>query len=191
MKTPVRQFRQRGATLLVAMIMLVLITLLVINTVNLGSSSMQTVSNMQFRQQATSAAEETLQEVISNKRFFESPATVFATPCNGSYNTKCVDTNGDNVADVTVTLSPVPTCVQAKVLTNAELNMSDPEEAGCATPPAQEAFGMAAPTNNSECARSIWDIRAEAKDEVTQTAVVVTQGLSVSVQKNAIDTSCP
>lgn len=188
MKTPPKQ---SGATLLVAMIMLILITLVVINTVNLGTSSIQTVSNMQHRNQATSAAEEALQEVISNKRFFESPTTVFTTPCNGSYNAKCVDTNGDNVADVTVTLTPNPTCVQAKVLTNAELQMSDPEEAGCATPPAQEAFGMAAPTNNSECARSIWEIRAEARDAVTETAVVVTQGISVSVQKNAIDTSCP
>ncbi|HEY0845916.1 MAG TPA: hypothetical protein VGE12_11150 [Noviherbaspirillum sp.] len=188
MKTP---HRQSGATLLVAMIMLVLITLLVINTANLGSSSMQTVSNMQYRTQATAAAEEALQDVISNKRFFETPATVFTTPCNGSYNAKCVDTNGDNVADVTVTLTPNPTCVQAKVLTNAELQMSDPEEAGCATPPAQEAFGMAAPTNNSECARSIWEIRAEASDLVTQTTVAVTQGISVSVAKNAVDTACP
>lgn len=188
MKTPIRQ---SGATLLVAMIMLILITMLVINTVNLGSSSLQTVSNMQHRNQAISAAEETLQSAISDKRFFESPQTVFTAPCNGSYNTKCVDTNGDGTTDITVALSPAPTCVQAKVLTNAELQMSDPEEAGCATPPAQETFGMAAPTNNSECAKSIWEIRALASDEVTQTTVAVTQGISVSVPKNAIDTSCP
>ena len=183
--------RQQGATLLVAMIMLVLITLVVINTVNLGSGSVQTVSNMQFRNQAAAAAEEALQEVISNKRFFETPTTVFTTACNGSYNAKCVDTNGDNVSDVTVTLTPNPTCVQARVMTNADLNMSDQDEVNCATPPAQEAFGMAAPTNNSECARSMWEIRAQASDLVTQASVNATQGVSVTVPKNAVDMSCP
>ena len=182
---------QQGTTLLVAMIMLVLITLIVINTVNLGGGSMQTVSNMQFRNQAGAAAEEALQEVISNKRFFETPETVFATACNGSYNAKCVDTNSDSQPDVTVTLTPNPTCVQARVLTNADLNMNVKEDADCATPPAQEAFGMAAPTTKSECARSMWEIRAEARDLVTEANAVATQGVSVTVPKNSVDTSCP
>ena len=188
MKTP---NRQQGSTLLVAMIMLVLITLLVINTVNLGSGSVQTVSNMQFRNQAAAAAEEALQEAISSKRFFETPSTVFTSPCNGSYNAKCIDTNGDSVSDVTVTLSPVPTCVQARVMTNGELLMSDEEESKCATPPAQESFGMGGPTDNSECARSMWEIRAQANDLVTQASVNVTTGVSVTVKKNDVDTSCP
>lgn len=183
--------RQSGATLLVAMIMLLLITLVVINTVNLGSSSVQTVSNMQSRNQATAAAEEALQEVISNKRFFETPSTVFTTACNGSYNAKCIDTNGDGTPDITVTLTPNPTCVQARVLTNADLNMSSEDDPNCATPPAQEAFGMAAPTNNSECARSVWEIQAQASDLVTQANMKVTQGVAVTVPKNAVDTSCP
>lgn len=183
--------RQSGTTLLVAMIMLVLITLLVINSVNLGSGSVQTVSNMQFRNQATAAAEEALQDVISNKRFFETPSTVFTTACNGSYNAKCIDSNSDGVTDVTVTLTPDPTCVQARVMTNAELDMTSEDDVNCATPPAQEAFGMGAPTNNSECARSMWEIRAQASDAVTQANVVATQGVSVTVPKNSVDTSCP
>jgi Tfp pilus assembly protein PilX len=183
--------KQSGVTLLVALIMLIVITMLVITSANLGNSSLQTVSNMQNRNEAVTAAQEALEEVVSSKRFFESPTTVFTTSCNGSYNAKCIDTNGDNTPDVTVTLTPVPTCVQARVMPNSELRMSDPEEAGCATPPAQEAFGMAAPTNNSECAKSIWEIRAVALDNVTQATAAVTQGVSVAVQKNAIDTSCP
>lgn len=183
--------RQSGTTLLVAMIMLVLITLLVINTVNLGSGSVQTVSNMQSRNQATAAAEEALQEVISNTNFFNTPSTVYTTACNGSYNAKCVDTNADGVSDITVTLTPNPTCVQARVLTNADLDMSVKEDADCATQAQQEGFGMDAPTNNSECARSMWEIRARAADTVTQATAIVTQGVSVTVPKNSVDTSCP
>jgi Tfp pilus assembly protein PilX len=188
MKIP---YRQSGTTLLVAMIMLVLITLVVINTVNLGSGSIQTVSNMQHRSEVAAAAEEVLQEAISSKRFFETPTTVFGTVCGSSYNAKCIDTNGDNVPDVTVALNPPPTCVQARVLTNDQLNMSIKDQADCATPPAQEAFGMGAPTNNSECAQSMWEIRAQASDPVTQASAVATQGVSVTVPKNSVDTACP
>lgn len=187
MKTP---NRQQGATLLVAMIMLVLITLVVINTANLGSGSIQTVANMQYRNQVTAAAEAAVQEAISDKRFTETPETVFTTPCGDSYNSKCVDTNGDNQTDITVTLTPKPKCVQARVLTNADLQMTDIEESKCATPPAQETFGMAAPTNNSECARSLWEIRAVASDPVTQASATVTQGVAALVKKNDVDTSC-
>jgi Tfp pilus assembly protein PilX len=188
MKTP---NRQQGTTLLVAMIMLVLITLIVINTVNLGGGSVQTVSNMQFRNQATAAAEETLQEVISSRRFFETPSTVFATPCNGSYNAKCVDTNGDGQTDITVTLTRNPTCVQARILTNADLNMAIQDQADCATQASQEGFGQGSATDNSECAQSIWEIRARANDVITQASSTVTQGVAVTVPTNAVETSCP
>ncbi len=183
--------KQRGVTLLVAMIMLILITMLVITSVNLGGSSLQTVGNMQHRNETVTAAQEALEEVISNKRFFESPESVFLAECDGSYNAKCIDINEDGTPDVTVLLSPAPTCVQARVLQNSQLNLNDPEQAGCPTPPAQEAFGIGGPTDNSECGTSIWDIQATATDAVTQSTVAVSQGISVMVPKNALDTSCP
>lgn len=183
--------RQSGTTLLVAMIMLVLITLLVINTVNIGSGSVQTVSNMQFKNQATAAAEEALQEVISNKRFFETPSTVFAAPCEGSYNKKCIDTNSDQVDDVVVTLTRDPTCVQARVLNNSELNMNVQEDADCATQADQRGFGQGGATDSSSCARSIWEIQAQAEDRVTQASALATQGVSVTVPTDSVETSCP
>ena len=183
--------RQTGATLLVAMIMLMVITLLVINTVNLSGSSIQTVSNMQFRNQATAAAEEALQQVISNKRFFETPSTVFTTACNGSYNAKCIDSNGDGVTDVAVTLTPDPTCVKAQVIPNGKLKMHIQDEADCATQADQRGFGQGGATDPSECADSTWEIRAQATDAVTQANATVTQGVAVTVPTNSVETSCP
>lgn len=183
--------RQTGATLLVAMIMLVLITLVVINTVNLGSGSIQTVSNMQFRNQATAAAEEALQEAISSTRFFNTPSTVYTTPCDGSYNAKCFDTNSDGVNDITVTLTRDPTCVQARVINNSELDMTIQDMANCAVQADQRDFGLGASTDRSLCAQSIWELQAAASDLVTQANAVVTQGVSVTVKTDAVDTSCP
>lgn len=188
MRTPTRQ---SGATLLVAMIMLVLITLLVINTVNLGSGSVQTVSNMQFKNQAAAAAEETLQDVISNKRFFETPSSVFTAPCEGSYNKKCIDTNNDQVDDVVVTLKQNPACVQARVLNNSELDLNVQEDANCATQADQRGFGQGGATDSSSCARSIWEIQAQADDRITQASAIATQGVSVTVPTDSVNTSCP
>jgi Tfp pilus assembly protein PilX len=188
MRTPTRQ---SGATLLVAMIMLVLITLLVINTVNLGSGSVQTVSNMQFKNQAAAAAEETLQDVISNKRFFETPSTVFTVPCEGSYNKKCIDTNNDQVVDVVVTLKQDPTCVRAKAVNNRELLMSDEEDRKCSIQADQSGFGQDRPGDPSLCAQSVWEIQAQADDRITQASADARQGVAVIVPTDAINTSCP
>lgn len=183
--------RQSGTTLLVAMIMLVLITLLVINTVNLGSGSVQTVTNMQAKNQATAAAEETLQEVISTKRFFETPSTVFSEPCAGSYNKKCINLDGDSTPDIVVSLVRDPTCVKATVMSTQRLDMTNPEDANCATQEDQRLFGQGGSPGNSSCAESVWDVQAQAIDMVTQARSTAIQGISVIVPTDAIDTSCP
>src|ERR1700694_1173390 len=98
--------RQRGVTLIVALIMLMLITLMVVTGLNLGKGSMQMVGNMQQRNQVKAAIDETLEEVISTVQFSNTPPNVFLMPCNKVANTKCVDIDGDGTADVTVSLTP-------------------------------------------------------------------------------------
>lgn len=184
--------KQKGAALLVALIMLVLITLTVITSMNLGKTSLQTVGNMQTREQTIGAAENVLQNVISNDRFINTPSTVFTSACtNSDYNTQCIDVNGDGTADVTVTLTPTPTCVEARVMKNEELDVSDPQQANCASSPPQEAFGTGSPTDYSQCANSLWQISAVATDAVTQSNATVTQGVQAIVRTSAVDTSCP
>ena len=64
---------QRGAALVVSIIMLVLITLLVITAMNLGSLGFRSVSNTQFRDEAVAAANVAIQQVISSP-FVNDPA---------------------------------------------------------------------------------------------------------------------
>lgn len=188
-----RAGREKGVTLVVALIMLVLVTLLVVTSMNLGKGSLQAVGNMQHRSETLGAAQETFEEVISSKRFFESPTAVFPDPCGGNSNTRCVDVNADGTQDVVVALTPPPNCVKAQSIKTAELDLSISEDAGCSVGTVQN-FGVGMPgtsSGDSLCSDSLWDIRAEAVDAVTETRVVLTQGVGVRVSNDNIATSCP
>lgn len=181
--------QQQGATLLVSLIILVLMTLLGVSSFLLGKSNMQTVGNMQQRNEAMAAAQETIEETVSKTQFFETPANAVPNGC--AANKKCVDVNGDGKPDVTVTLA-TPKCTQAKVVQNSALNFENEEDRGCSVSPVQNLFGTpTATTGNSLCADSVWELSAEAVDDVTEAEVTVTQGAAVRVSTDNIATSCP
>ena len=58
--------RQRGAALVVGMIMLVLITLMLVTALNLGTTNFRAMTNMQFRSEAIAAANKAIEQVISS-----------------------------------------------------------------------------------------------------------------------------
>jgi hypothetical protein len=183
--------RQRGVTLIVALIMLMLITLMVVTGLNLGKGSMQTVGNMQQRNQTYAAIDETLEEVISTTRFSDTPNNVFFIPCNHVANTKCVDIDGDGVTDVTVALTPAPVCMKAQVIPATALDLENSvEDRGCTFSGLQD-FGVAGVySGDSLCANSTWEIKAVGTDAVTQTTVNATQGLNLRVPADSISTGC-
>jgi Tfp pilus assembly protein PilX len=182
--------RERGITLVTALIMLVLLTLIALTSFNVGKSNLQIVSNMQQRDEATAAAREVIEETISNTRFFVSPDYILANPC-GAPNLRCVDTNGDGKTDVKVAIAPKPKCVKAPVIKNTSLNMADVEDARCSMGSAQ-SFGVAgAVDGNSACAESIWEINAVATDVETEAKVEVTQGVAVRVARDDVTNNCP
>ncbi len=181
--------QQRGATLLVSLIILVLMTLLGVSSFLLGKSNLQTVGNMQQRNEAMAAAQETIEETVSKTQFFETPANAVPNGC--AANTKCVDVNNDGKTDVTVTLA-TPKCTQAKVVLNSALNFESEEDQGCTVSPTQNQFGQKnVATGNSICADSIWELSATAVDDVTEAEVTVTEGAGVRVSTDNIATSCP
>jgi Tfp pilus assembly protein PilX len=182
--------RQRGITLVTALIMLVLLTLLALTSFNVGRSNLQIVSNMQQRDEATAAAQEVLEETISNPRFSVTPDNALTNPC-GAANQRCVDTNGDGTADVRVALAPSPKCVTAPVIKNSALDLSVPEDAKCSMGSAQN-FGVAgAVDGSSACADSVWDVSAVATDLQTNAQVKVTQGVAVRVARDDVANNCP
>jgi Tfp pilus assembly protein PilX len=185
-----RSHRQRGITLVTALIMLVLLTLLALTSFNLGKSNLQIVSNMQQRDEATAAAREVIEETISNTRFFVTPQNILANPC-GAPNQRCFDTNGDGRNDVKVAITPAPKCVKAPIIKNSALDMAKREDADCSMGSGQNFGTAGAVDGNSACADGIWEVSAVATDLDTSAKVKVTQGVAVRVARDDVTNNCP
>ena len=178
--------RQRGATLIVGMIMLILISLLAVASFRLGKSDLQIVGNMQQRKQALSAAQQTIEQVISSIQFTATPGNALFNPCVVGLNTACIDVNGDGVTDVNVGI--VVLCNAIQPILNSALDFNNTNDRGCLLGAGQNA-GVAGATNgNSLCSNSVWDVQATAIDQVTSAQYVIDQGVAVRVPAATI---CP
>jgi len=143
--------KQQGATLIVGMIMIVLITLIVVNAFTVSSSNLKSVTNLQMREQALAAGNEALELVISSA-FTDSPVEQSID----------VDIDKDGKVDYTVTVY-TPTCVRAATVSTA------------APSDVELGPGMSAgSTWNTD-----WDLDATVKDPVSGASVRVRQGVRV------------
>jgi len=171
--------RQKGATLVVSLIMLMLISLLAVSSFRLGKSDLQIVGNMQQRKQALSAAQQTIEQVISTIQFTTTPTNALPNPCGGVVNTACVDVNGDGVTDVNVTILVL--CSAIEPILNSALNLAIKADQNCSNGANQQLGVAGIASNNSACSNSVWDTRATAIDAVTGAQYVIDQGVSVRV----------
>jgi len=172
--------RQRGTTLIIALIMLVLLTLFALSAMNTATTQLRVVGNMQARAEATNAAQEAIETVMSSTQFIVNPANAVAVPC-GAANTICADVTGDGTPDYTTTLTPQPACVKVKPIKNSDLNMSVDEDIGCSLGQQQQFGVLGAVTGDSLCANSTWEITARTVSSSTTTTVNVTQGVAVRI----------
>lgn len=198
MKTAIA--RQEGATLLVSLILLVMLTLFAISAMNSSTVNLKVVGNMQAQQEGLSASQGAIETAISTPAFTSSPNNAIPNPCGGVANTVCTDLNGDGINDLTSTLIPAPACVQARPEKISELNLSQAsnEDVACITQQQQGTFGVAGAsgTGDSLCGQSVWDITARTLQTgatVTNSPVNVTivQGVGVRVPALDLATNCP
>ncbi len=181
--------RQRGVTLVVALVMLVIISMLAMTTFNLSKSSIQVVGNMQSHDEAIAASRQVIDEALSNKMFFDSPADTLALPCEGP-NSRCIDFNGDGKPDVKTVLTPAPACVKFRTIKVNELDLTDAEDQNCSVGDPGTLSQVGANTGNSLCSNSTWEITAVSTDEVSETSVTVVQGVNVRVPAGDAETFC-
>lgn len=90
-----------GATLVVSLIMLVVLTLLAVTAIRMSNVNFRTIGNMQVRNEAVAAAQQAIEQVISNSANFTTPVAQQIG----------IDINNDGVADYTVNVS-APTCLK-------------------------------------------------------------------------------
>ena len=155
---------QRGATLLVGLIMLLLLTMLSLSAFNTSTVQLRVVGNSQARQESIAAANIALQKTLSTADFMVNPTTVANTPVT-------VDIDLDGRADYTVNVTP--TCSSSIPFLNAQLDVNNTEDFKCFV--SQELFD-----GKSLCARSSWELRAQAADLNHQgSASTVYEGITV------------
>jgi len=184
--------RQRGITLVVGLIMLVLLTLMAVVAFHMGTSQTAIVSNAQHRGEATDAAQQAIDTVLNSSNFMIDPAAAIpASNCvGGGANSLCVDVNGDGKPDVKVSLTPPPTCISGSPIANGSLDLAKAEDLACTTGSGQ-TFGIEGSTNgNSLCATSAWEISALAEDMATNTNVTVVQGAAARIATTDLANNC-
>ena len=101
MSMPVSRHAQRGVTLFISLILLVLITLMVTTAFTLSNTNLKSVGNMQAKDEAVAAANQAIEQVLSSP-FTNAPA---AEEIN-------VDFNNDRITDYVVQIAK-PDCIRA------------------------------------------------------------------------------
>ena len=104
---------QRGITLVMVMIFLVLISVLSISIFRASTTNLRVTQNMAIRQEATAAAQAAVETVISTPAF-QAASAATASKID-------VDVDGDGTNDYAVTVKPADTCSRIRPIPNQEL----------------------------------------------------------------------
>lgn len=162
MSNPVSLRAQRGATLIVGLIMLVLLTLVVTSAFMLSTGNLKAVGNMQFRNEAAAAANKAIEQVLGSD-FTKAPG---AEQVN-------VDINNDGSTDYVVDVAK-PTCIRASVAAAA----------------AKSSLKLPAMSTQSYW-NTVWDIDATVSDAVSGASIRIRQGVRVLLTQSQKDSVCP
>lgn len=173
---PLRTRQQRGTTLVVAMLFLVILSLLAVTSFNSSTTNSMVTGNMIARQEGIAAAQWLIDSTISSTTFVTDPASVAAS-------TYDLDLDQDQVADFHPRLTPAPTCLRARVIKTVELDVDVESDVAClksgGTGPLIETGAPDPTAGDSMCANTEWNVRAVVADGVTGSSVAVNQGVGV------------
>lgn len=179
--------RQRGISLIVGLIMLVLITLLVVTSFNISSSHLRVVNNVQIQTELEAAANAAVERTISTTAFANS-AGYTATEAISQFEASSSGTTAQKTA---VSVAVTAACEKARILSNKEANtvskncIWDPDSGGTFTEDKSSAG------NESLCANALWDVRATATAPQDNRATMeIHQGVGTTVARSSVPTGC-
>ncbi|AQZ94794.1 PilX N-terminal domain-containing pilus assembly protein [Halopseudomonas phragmitis] len=141
--------KQRGATLVVGLIMLLLLTLMVGSAFTLSTTNLKAVGNMQVREEAIAAANAAIEQIISG---------AFAT--NPVAQQILIDINNNGTTDYTVEVAQ-PQCV------------------GFTLAAAAAASSVTLGTMSDSTWDTLWEITATVNDVSSGASATVRQGIRV------------
>lgn len=194
---------QQGATLVIALIMLVLLTLFAVSALNTGTTNLKVVGNMQTRNEAFNAAQQVIEATISTSQFIAPDFATGTNPvpnsCDGAPDKLCTDAAGNFVANAanalyTIQLNPKPACVAGRAikLGESEIDYGRADNRSCWAAPPQLLGVAGAVTGDSLCANMVWEITAETTAVVSGAkAAVVVQGVGSRILTDDVAALCP
>lgn len=189
--------RQRGITLLVGMIMLIMLTMMAIAAFKFGKSNFMIVGNMQVRAETDRAAQQIIEQMVNNTSIAYTCYDIATgtNPCKSDLfgtgsNSIGVDFNGDGSSDVTVRVTKAPECVRTRVILNSEILPTDPR-APCTSGQDPTKFGVEnATTGPSYCSDVTWEFDVQATGSFSQSSSSLTQGVAQVMSTNKVAYDC-
>ena len=169
--------KQSGASLLVALILLVVLTLFALAAVNSANINSRIAGNTQSRIEATAAARQAIEQAISTNFTINPPPASVA-----------VDVNNDGKTDYSVNVQP-PNCISTLPIKLVDLDVSQPDDAACMASGTSQNSGIvgAGTGGNSLCSNTQWDVEAIVSDPNSGANVTMHQGIAIRV---AAGTAC-
>lgn len=173
--------RQIGATLITALIMLIVLTLLVVSGIRSSNTNLRIAGNMQMQEEAVAAAQQAVEQVLSSNFTVDPAATTIA-----------VDIDNNGTTDYTAKVD-TPVCTSS-VPFDPVLDLSSLEATGCASSGSTDgsltvnASGVAPASTQAWCLKQSWDIRASVSDSNTGANTVLHQGAFLRVKAGTL---CP
>jgi Tfp pilus assembly protein PilX len=154
---------QRGATLIVGLIMLALITVMVTTAFTLSNTNLKAVGNMQFRNEAVAAVNKAIEQVVGSP-FTVSPAAELIE----------TDINNDGTPDYSVAVA-APVCMRAT-------------PAGTTT---KSSLSLGKSMSQVTDWNTVWEITATATDPASGASVRARSGVRVVRSQSQKNTECP
>lgn len=179
--------RQKGATLLVTLVLLVLIGLAAMVSYGSSMRNVKVVGNMQMRSEAIAAAQQIVEDTLSSSVFTRDPQAVAA-------DAKPVDIDGDGTAEYSVMLQPMPVCIRRRPIPTLELDPAVADDIGCLGSAGGNGSGSnygSTSNSNSLCAETMWNVAAVVDDRASGAQVTMHQGVSVRVSVADAQNACP
>lgn len=166
--------KKRGNTLLVALVMLMLLTLVALSAMNASTTSIEVVGNAQLREEATAAAQQVIEGLISTD-FTINPASAIAAAAAAS---------PVNVGRTEYRASDI----KLECINSLPVGRTDPDRytvgdedcfinSAVVTQSTFTASGVTS-TPTYSCNRQTWDVAATAKDDNSGANTTVHQGVS-------------
>lgn len=172
---------QSGMTLIVALVMLVVLSLLVVSAIRFGNINLRITGNMQSATEAEAAAQLAVEQTI--KTMVASP-NISAIAKQDNLNVSA----GGQSYKVNVAK---PACMFTKNISNVDLDPSKPSDLPCFETADTEKLvtaGNTLTTAPTACKNQQWDVQASVNDSGSGAKATVLQGVSTRV---GAEVTCP